>query len=46
LGLELGVLQDIGKDVDSSGYICVEGLGIVYSVLTLQTMLAFVPLSG
>jgi hypothetical protein len=46
LGLELGVLQDIGKDVDSSGYICVEGFGIVNSVLTLQTMLAFVPLSG
>jgi hypothetical protein len=41
LGLELGVLKDIREDVDGSGYICVEGFGIVYGVLTLQTMLAF-----
>jgi hypothetical protein len=46
LGLKLGVLEDIGEDVDGSGYICVEGLGIVYSILTLQLLLASFNLSG
>jgi hypothetical protein len=35
LGLKLRVLQDVGEDVDSSRDICVEGLGIIYGVLTL-----------
>jgi hypothetical protein len=41
LRLKLGVLKDIGEDVDGSGYICIEGFGIVYGVLTLQTVSAF-----
>jgi len=36
LGLKLGVLKDIGEDVNSGGYICVKGFGIVYGVLTLR----------
>lgn len=36
--LELGVLKDIGENVDSVGDIRVEGLGIVDGVLTLQPM--------
>jgi hypothetical protein len=46
LGLKLGVLKDIGEDVDGSGYISVKGLCIVYSVLTLQKILAISSLSG
>jgi hypothetical protein len=34
-GLELGVLEDIGKDVDGLGDIGVEGLGVVNGVLAL-----------
>ena len=36
LWIELGVLEDIGKDVDSLWDIGVEGFGIVDGVLTLQ----------
>jgi hypothetical protein len=35
LGLKLGVLKDIGEDVDGGGYVCVESFGIVYGILTL-----------
>lgn len=35
-GLQLGVLEDIGEDVDGLGNIGVEGLGVVDSVLTLR----------
>jgi hypothetical protein len=42
LGLKLGVLKNIGEDIDGSGYICVESLGIVDGVLTLQITLAYV----
>jgi len=35
LRIELRVLKDIGEDIDSCGYVCIKGLGIVYSVLTL-----------
>jgi hypothetical protein len=34
-GLELGVLEDIGENVDGLGNIVVEGLGVVDSVLAL-----------
>jgi hypothetical protein len=34
-GLELGVLEDIGEDVDGLGDIVVEGLGVVDGVLAL-----------
>lgn len=33
--LELGVLEDIGEDVDTLGHVLVEGLGEVYGVLAL-----------
>lgn len=35
LGLELGVLEDVGEDVDGSGDVIVEGLGVVDGVLAL-----------
>lgn len=35
LGLELGVLQNIGKNVDSCGDVGVEGLGVVDGVFAL-----------
>ena len=35
LGLELGVLEDIGEDVDGGGDVVVEGLGVVDGVLAL-----------
>jgi hypothetical protein len=35
LGLEFGVLKNIGEDVDRRGYVCVESFGVVDSVLTL-----------
>lgn len=38
-GLQLGVLEDIGKNVDSLGNVGVEGLGVVYGVLTLRKVL-------
>ena len=34
-GLELGVLEDIGEDVDGGGDVVVEGLGVVDGVLAL-----------
>jgi hypothetical protein len=34
-GLKLGVLEDIGEDVDGLGNIVVEGLGVVDGVLAL-----------
>ena len=40
--LQLGVLEDIGKDVDGLGNIVVEGLGVVDGVLALCKRLAFV----
>jgi len=40
LGLEFGVLKNIGEDVDRRGYVCVESLGVVDSILTLQSLLA------
>lgn len=39
-GLKLGVLEDIGEDVDGLGNIGVEGLGVVDGVLTLRKVLA------
>lgn len=33
--LELGVLEDVGEDVDGLGDIVVEGLGVVDGVLAL-----------
>lgn len=39
-GLELGVLENIGEDVDGLGNIGVEGLGVVNGVLTLHKELA------
>lgn len=41
-GLKLGVLEDIGKDVDGLGDIGVEGLGVVNGVLALLTWLAMI----
>jgi len=38
-GLQLGVLEDIGEDVDGLGNIVVEGLGIVDGVLALHDSL-------
>lgn len=35
LGLELGVLEDIGENVDGGGDVVVEGLGVVDGVLAL-----------
>jgi hypothetical protein len=35
LTLELRVLEDIGKYVDSRGYVGIESFSIVYGVLTL-----------
>jgi hypothetical protein len=40
VGLEFGVLENIGEDVDGRGYVCVECLGVIDSVLTLQFLLA------
>lgn len=37
-GLELGVLQDIGDDIDALGNVGVEGFGKVDGVLTLETL--------
>ena len=34
--LELGILEDVGEDVDSGGDVVVEGLGVVDGVLALQ----------
>jgi hypothetical protein len=39
LGLELGVLEDIGKDVDGVGHVRVERLGVVDGVLALWALL-------
>jgi hypothetical protein len=39
LGLELGVLEDIGKDVDGVGDVRVERLGVVDGVLALWALL-------
>jgi hypothetical protein len=36
LGLELGVLEDIGEDVDGGGDVVVEGLGVVDGILALS----------
>jgi hypothetical protein len=36
LGLELGVLEDVGEDVDGGGDVVVEGLGVVDGVLALS----------
>jgi hypothetical protein len=36
LGLELGVLEDIGENVDGGGDVVVEGLGVVDGVLALS----------
>ena len=36
LGLELGVLEDIGQDVDGGGDVVVEGLGVVDGVFALS----------
>lgn len=36
LGLELGVLQNIGENVDGGGDIVVEGFGVVNGVFTLS----------
>jgi hypothetical protein len=35
LGLELGILQNIGKNVDSCGDVGVEGLGVIDGVFAL-----------
>jgi hypothetical protein len=40
LRLEFGVLENIGEDVDGRGYVCVKCLGVIDSVLTLQSLLA------
>lgn len=37
--LKLGVLQNVGQDVDALGHIGVEGLGKIYGVLALQAVL-------
>jgi len=34
--LELGVLEDVGKDVDGRGHVGIEGFGVVYGVFALQ----------
>jgi len=39
LGVELGVLENVGKDVDGVGDVRVEGLGVVDGVLALWDML-------
>lgn len=39
-GLKLGVLENIGEDVDGLGNVGVEGLGVVDGVLTLRKVLA------
>lgn len=39
LGVELGVLEDVGKDVDGVGDVGVEGLGVVDGVFALWDML-------
>jgi hypothetical protein len=44
--LELGVLENIGKDVDGGGYIGVESLCVVDGVFTLDIMLASISSSG
>jgi hypothetical protein len=44
LGLELGVLQDIGQDVDGCGDVGVERLGVVDGVFALSEALVHVPL--
>ena len=36
LGLELGVLEDIGEDIDGGGDVVVEGLGVVDGVFALS----------
>ena len=42
-GLELGVLEDIGEDIDGGGDVVVEGLGVVDGVLALQNPSVSVP---
>ena len=37
LGLQLGVLEDVGKDVNGGGNVGIERFGIVDSILTLDT---------
>jgi hypothetical protein len=45
LGLELGVLQNIGENVDSCGDVGVEGLGVVDGVFSLwDPSVRFLPL--
>jgi hypothetical protein len=39
LGVELGVLENVGKDVDGVGDVRVEGLGVVDGVLALWKVL-------
>ena len=36
-GLELGVLEDVGEDVDGGGNVVVEGLGVVDGVFALSS---------
>jgi hypothetical protein len=43
LGLELGVLQDIGQDVNGCGDVGVERLGVVNGVFALSEQLVHVP---
>ena len=38
LGVELGVLEDVGKDVDGLGHVVVEGLGVVDGVFALSNV--------
>ena len=46
LGLEFGILQDIGEYVDRSRDIGVEGLGVVDGVFTLYRKISTVPIQG
>jgi len=43
LALELGVLEDIGEDVDGGGDVVVEGLGVVDGVFALWYASACMP---
>ena len=43
LGFKLRVLENIGKNIDSCGYIGIESFSIIYGVLTLDSSLAYLP---
>ena len=45
-GLELGVLKDVGEDINGLGNIVVEGLGVVNGVFSLSAWLVSEPILG